>query len=268
MEQTNETNKDVENAGKQEKARRKKRTFSRYVLPSNRHTFQIHFDVLRRFVTLGRTGGVAASEVEGEGVPTQAASMNVRFMRSVGLLAVTERGKYIPTQDAIQFINAKSVSDDRAKPILAALISKSWFADIAQSLFRTQPIMSEDQFLGELALAAQTDKTKEQEALRTILEYLVYAGMVVRDERGLSLGSPTMVGASEQGLAGAAHPVAAAPSDVRQLERTMSEPTGWHVLQTEDFHVRVKSDLDVVDDLMAHLETLKRKITRLKGGNS
>lgn len=267
MEQTNETNKEMDSVEKQEKVRRQERTFSRYVLPSNRHIFQVHFDVLRRFVTLGRNGGVAASKVEGEGVPTQAASMNVRFMRSIGLLTVAERGMYVPTQEAIQFINAKSVSDEKARPILAALISKTWFADLAISLFRTEPIMSEDKFIGELALAAQTDKTKEQVALRTILEYLIYAGIVVRDERGLSLGSSTVSGASEQGLADTAQPAIATPSDVRQPERTTSEPTGWHIIQTEDFHVRVKSDIDVVDDLIAHLETLKKKISRLKGGS-
>ncbi len=266
MEQSNETDNEVENAKRQEKSRRQERTYSRYVLPSNRHTFQVHFDVLRRFVTLGRTGGVAASDVEGEGVPTQAASMNVRFLRSIGLLAATERGKYIPTQEAVQFINAKSVGDDKARPILAAIILKSWFADIAQSLFSMQPIMSEDQFLGELALAAQTDKTKEQVALRTILEYLVYAGIVMRDERGLSLGSPTGAAALGQVFVDTAQPVPT-PPDMRQADKAVPEPAGWHVLQTEDFHVKVRSDLDVVDDLIAHLETLKRKIKRLKGGN-
>jgi hypothetical protein len=193
--------------------------------------------------------------------------MNVRFMRSIGLLGVAERGLYVPTQEAILFINAKTVSDEKAKPILAALLSKAWFAELAQSLFGTQPIMSEDQFLGELALAAQTDKVKEQLALRTVLEYLIYAGLVIRDERGLSLGSSRSA-PSEQSLAGTSLQTGAVQLDARATDKTPVEAPGWHIVQTEDFYVKVKSDLDTVNDLIDHLETVKKKIQRLKGTNS
>jgi hypothetical protein len=180
-------------------------------------------------------------------------------------LGVAERGLYVPTQDAIQFINAKTVSDEKARPILASLVSKTWFGELAQSLFATQPIMSEDQFLGELALAAEADKAKEQLALRTILEYLVYSGMVIRDERGLSLGSTTRSPMPEEPSIDAVRQIGAFPADIRTQERTPMEPSSWHIVQTEDFYVKVKSDLDIVDDLIAHLETLKKKIQRLKG---
>jgi len=240
--------------------RKKERTYSVHVLPSNRHPFLVHFDILRRFVTLGRNGeGVAAVQVEGSGIPVQAASMNVRFLRSIGLLTAPERGKYAPTQEAIRFVNARSVSDERAKPILASVIANAWFADLARSIFNTQPIMSEDQFLGELAIAAQTDKTREEPALRVILEYLVYAGLVTRDERGLSFGSIASgsQASSEEAIATAAEPRLA-------LERT-ADVGGWHVIQTEDFSVKVRSSLDVVQDLVDHLETVKKKIKRLRG---
>lgn len=269
MEKTNEANKETNMVEKQVKVRRKERTYSKYPLPSNRHGFQVHFDILRRFVTQGRSGGVAAQQVEGEGIPVQAASMNVRFLRSIGLLGPSGRGLYVPTQEAILFINAKSVSDEKARPVLASLLSKTWFAELAQSAFSTQPIMSEDQFLGELALAAQTDRVREHLALSTLLEYIVYAGIVVKDERGLSLGSLVKPMTSGDSMSIEASQIVQPPINQRvsMPERTPSETPGWHVLQTEDFHVRVKSDLDVVDDLIAHLETIKRKITRLKGGN-
>lgn len=238
--------------------RRKERTHSVHVLPSNRHPFQIHFDLLRRFVTMARNGeGVGAAQVEGSGVPIQAASMNVRFLRSIGLLTAPERGKYAPTPEAIRFVNARSVSDERARPILAAIIGSTWFADLARSIFSTQPIMSEDQFLGELAIAAQTDKTKEEPALRVILEYLVYAGVLTRDERGLSMGS---------GSPGRAASTEEAPGlEPRVSVDRAVDGSGWHVLQTEDFYIKVRSDLSVVEDLEDHLETIKKKIRRLRG---
>src|SRR3990172_9510556 len=117
-----------------EERRKRTRVHSKYILPSNRHSFLAHFDILKRFVNLTRSGvdGVEASKVEREGVPVQAASMNVRFMRSIGLLTPSERGKYVPTQEAIRFVNARSVGDDRARPIMNALISGSWFAELAR----------------------------------------------------------------------------------------------------------------------------------------
>jgi hypothetical protein len=201
--------------------------------------------------------------VEGEGIPVQAASLNIRFLRSIQLLVPTERGRYVPTPEAIKFVNARSVSDDKARPILGAVLSSTWFADLARSVLSAQPVMSEEQFLGELALAAQTDKTREESALRVILDYLVYVGFVTRDERGLSMGT-AMGGQAAPGLA-QPFQEALGPSvaETKGLERT-GESVGWHILQTEDFYVKVKSDIGVVEDLEAFLGTLKRKIARLR----
>jgi len=60
--------------------------------------------------------------VEGEGVPTQASQLNVRFLKSIGILKTADRGRYLPTPEAIRFISARTVGDDKARPILAALI--------------------------------------------------------------------------------------------------------------------------------------------------
>ncbi len=239
----------------------KPRTYTRYVLPSNRHPFPVHFDVLRQFVTVTRGGaeGVKAEQVEGQRVPVQAASMNVRFLREIGLLTPTERGRYAPTQDAKRFVNARSVSDDRARPILNALVSSMWFSDVARSAFGSQPIMTEDQFLGELALAAQTDREREDTALRVILDYLVYAGIVVRDERGLSLGST-----SGQPAGSPSSETTVSAPEAKTALAAPAEAPGWHIVQTEDFYVKVRSDLAVVKDLELHLAALRKKIQRLR----
>ena len=247
----------------------KTRTFSRYLLPSNRHAFPVHFDVVRRFVTMSRNGAEAVSVgmVEGSGVPAQAASLNARFLVSIGLLARTERGRYVPTPEAIRFVNAKSVSDEKARPILTVLISSVWFAEIAQVALATQPVMSEDQFLGELALAAQTDMGKEGPALRVLLEYLVYAGIVTRDERGLSPGgraaAPLETGPTSDFATpstGAIWPLTRTSGGERPIESQ-----GWEVLQTQDFYVKVKSEPDKIDDLVDFLQLLKRKISKSRG---
>jgi hypothetical protein len=237
----------------------KPRTYSRYVLPSDRHTFRVHFEVMRRFVTLSRNGAeaVRASRVEGEGVPIQAASMNVRFLRDIGLLTVRGRGQYVPTPEAIRFVNALSVGQNRAAPILRALVAPTWFAELAESLFATRPVMSEDDFISELALAAETDKSVKEPALRVILEYLVYTGIVERDEKGLSLAAKASTGE-------ALRPT----HDSSATEGMAQEVPGWHILQTEDFYVKVRSDPDAFQDLKDYLEPLERKLWRLHQKNS
>jgi len=245
--------------------KRKERTYSAHVLPSNRNPFQVHFDVLRRFVAMARSGeGVQAAQVEGNGVPVQAASMNVRFMRTIGLLTATERGRYAPTPEAIRFVNARTVSDAKARPILVGLIGQSWFADQARSIFATQPLMSEELFIGELAMAAQTDRAKEGPALRVLLEYLVYAGIVTRDERGLSLGGETVVQAATGSTHGEEQLASSTMTRTAGLERVAPETPGWHIIQTEDFYVKVKSDLAVVQDLIDYLGPLRNKIERVR----
>src|SRR3989304_5890117 len=79
------------------------------ILPSDRFTFPVHMDVVKRFVTLSHNGTQAmdAFRVEGEGVPTQAGSLNVRFLKSIGLLSTTDRGQYLPTQEAIRLVSAR-----------------------------------------------------------------------------------------------------------------------------------------------------------------
>jgi len=248
------------------------RVHSKYTLPSDRHPFPIHFEILRRFVTHTRSGAepIPADRVEGEGIPVQAASMNVRFLSSVGLLKFDSKGLYLPTPEAIRFVNAKSVSDDRARPILREVLKDAWFSELAVTVLQTQPLMTEDQFVGELALAAETDKLRKEPALRVILELLVYSGILSRDERGLSLGAG--LGASTpvefgSGSPSSMHPVAT--TDARALgpvDRAV-EQTGWHVVQTEDYYLKIRSDPAVIEELSDQIELLRKKIARIRSRN-
>ncbi len=238
------------------------RVHTRYILPSDRHSFEVHFDILRRFVSHSHNGTepISASRVEGQGIPVQAASMNVRFMRDIGLLEMRGRGQYVPTQESIRFVTALSVGRDRATPILRGLLSSMWFTELAQSLFAARPVISEDEFLGELALASVTDMQAKGPALQVILEYLVYAGIIERDDKGLSLAS----GMPEGPRVSAPMPSAAAelPASLT-VGAAVEAPAEWHVVSTEDFYLKIRSDLDAFEDLKAYLKPLERKLWRL-----
>jgi len=233
------------------------------ILPSDRHSFTSHFDVMKRFVTLtgGGKEGIEAERVEGEGIPAQAGSLNVRFLKSVGLLSKSDRGLYVPTPEAVRFVTARSVSDEKARPILKAILEPTWFVNTAKSVLQPGTPMSEDQFLGELAIAAQTDREKKGSALRVILEYLIYSGNVARDERGLTLPGRQGEGVLEQSKNESSAPDT--PS-LQPPQAMAGSGNAWHFIQTEDFALRIRSDEDTIDDLIGHLETLRRKILRAR----
>jgi hypothetical protein len=253
--------------------------FTRFPLPSDRVPFQIHFEILARFVTHSRNGQepIAADKIEGEGVPKQAAQMNVKFLTNVGLLKFDSKGLYLPSPETIRFVNAKTVGDDRARPILRSLIQSTWFAEIATSVLRMRPVVTDDALIGELALAAETNKEKKGPSLRVLVEYLVWSGIISRDEKGLSLGSDAFAASAETGSSTPPTPTSlslpAAVTDRRPgvAPLTATEGGTWHIVQTEDFFLKVRSDPDIIEDLRDQLSLLSKKIQRLRakqpGGN-
>jgi hypothetical protein len=250
----------------------KAKVFSKYPLPSERTPFATHFEVLARFVTHTRNGQepIGADKVEGSGVPVQAAQMNVKFLASIGLLKMDSRGLYLPTHETVKLVNAKTVGDDRARPILRAVLQGAWFAEIATSVLKTRPVVTDDQLIGELALAAQTNKEKKGAALQVLVDYLVWSDVLVRDERGLTLSDgatlsqPAQAGTSAAGSM--AEPLSVPLSEKRPgiAPPSPNEAGGWHIIQTEDFFLKVRSDPDVVEDLREQLSLLSKKIQRIR----
>ena len=248
----------------------KPRVLSAEVLPSDRHPFPTHFEVVKRFVTLSHNGNqpIDASRVEGEGIPIQAGSLNVRFLRTIGLLATADRGLYLPTPEAMRFVSARSVNDAKARPILKKLLEGKWFAETARSYLSPTDPIGEDVFLGELAIAAQTDKEKREQALHVIVEYLEYAGIVKRTDNGLLLATDQVIDQMTD-LVRSPVGITSAPTQAQSLSANLSPPVpenpAWQVLQTEDFYLRIKPDLTAIQDLTDHLNLIRRKIARSPG---
>jgi hypothetical protein len=253
--------------GGEQKGLQRTRVFSRYPLPSDRHPFSAHFEILRRFVAYGRTQPVSAERVEGEGVPVQAASMNVRFMASVGLIKFESKGRYTPTPDTVRFVNARSVSDERARPVMRVILANSWFAEAATNLLRAQPIVSEDQLVGELALASETDKIRKEPALQILVDYLLYSGIVMKGEKGLALGDSSQ---GDLGSSGESRPSDSlgAPAGSESGNKVLGQaiPTlesgTWLVVQTDDFYLKVRSTEDALEYLEDQLKLIRKRIER------
>jgi hypothetical protein len=248
-----------------QKSRSKPRVISAQVLPSDRFPFPVHLDLFKRFVTLTRGGmeAVDASRVVGEGVPAQAGSLNVRFFKSINLLISTDRGLYQPAPELTRFVTARTVSDERARPILRALMEPAWFVSVARAVLSPKTAMTDGEFLGELALAAQTDRERKEPALRVLMDYMIYTGIILRSDGSLLLGS--MVENTSKQSESSEKTSIIAPSQLEMPSAGGFETGGsWHTIQTEDFNLRIRSDLDAFDDLLEHLQTLKRKIERMR----
>jgi hypothetical protein len=196
--------------------------------------------------------------------------MNVKFLTSVGLLKFDSKGLYLPSQETIRFVNAKTVGDDRARPLLREILQPTWFAEIATSVLRQRPAVTEDALIGEFAIAAETNKERKGPALQVLVEYLVWSGIITRDERGVSLGNG-LPGSSVEGS-----PTPSPTASVDFLSHSaaekrpgvspppVSEVGAWHIVQTEDFFLKVRSDPDIIEDLRDQLALLSKKIERIR----
>lgn len=234
-----------------------------YPLPSERFGFTDHLEVLRRFalVTANGTKAVPALEVGGGNVPKYAPMLNTGFLCDVGLLVEEGRGRFKPTPEALRFLTTRSASEDRARPILRALIDGKWFAEAARSYLQMNPVVSETDLVQDLAIVAQTDLKRKERAIRVLVDYLVYAGIVARSEQGLILGfngSPALTAspASPQ-----LEPPLLAAEQPRMVQPSVPpDASGWETIQTNDFFLRIRAKPSVVGWLRKHLDLLEEKL--------
>lgn len=271
---------------------RKTRAPTRFPLPSERIPFELHFEVLRRFQTATGNGreAVPATAVEGIGLRQQAAQLNTGFLTAIGLLSEEERGKFKPTNEALSFLVTRSANEDRARPIIRALLEGQWFTETAKIVLASKPVVSEQELCQELAIAAATDATRKGGALKVLVDYLTYAGVVRRTEQGLTLGAtalvvppapPTVQAVQPESPKGPPAPqVVFRPPQFVVGGQPQPMPPGvtigfgiapapgtmlaWRTIQTDDFLIRVRPDLAVIADVRDHLDLLERKLRQAK----
>jgi hypothetical protein len=234
-----------------------------YPLPSERFGFADHLEVLRRFalVTANGTKAVAALEVGGGNVPKYAPMLNTGFLCDIGLLSEEGRGRFKPTPEAIRFLTTRSASEDRARPILRALIENKWFAEAARSYLQMNPVVSETDLVSDLAIVAQTDLKRKERAIRVLVDYLAFAGIVARTEQGFVLGSNGSSAPAISSPSPSVVPQFPAAEQLRAAQPILPPDTvGWETIQTNDFFLRIRAKPSVVGWLRKHLDLLEEKL--------
>jgi hypothetical protein len=220
-------------------------------LPAEQFPLSVHFDVLRRFMSASRNGvePVTPVSVEGGDLPAGAAQLNVGFLSDVGMLIEEAPGKFKPTPVAMQFINTKLSDEDRGRRLLRSVVAKLWFGRATAAFLQANPNGTGAELTSALAAEAQLPTAEGAGRIAVLVEYLTYTGLVALP---VSTSVPPVVAPSSNGRAG--------PKPRRRAAAGAGESSGWRVLRTDDFDLKVRSDPEAVRRLRKHLDLLEEEL--------
>ncbi|MCI4352665.1 MAG: hypothetical protein L3K14_04675 [Thermoplasmata archaeon] len=238
-------------------------------LPSGEFPVETHFDVLRRFMSVSRNGAdpVEPAAVEAHGLPPHAAELNAAFLCDIGLLIEEKAGRFKPTPVAMQLINTQIADEGRARRLLRSLVEKTWFGTAARVFLRADRPESfrEEDLLAALAAAIPIPVEQNRGALRVLLEYLGYTGILTRSDSTV----PRMNGKPIRTEPAAVAPPSSAPV-IPQTGRREHPPSGathppdeaadWEVIQTSEFYLKILPKSAAVKRLRKQLSLLEQKL--------
>jgi hypothetical protein len=233
-------------------------------LPSDRHSYSVHDLVLRKFMTMTSGGhdAVAAEDVEGNEIPSQAASLNVRFWVDNGFLSREGDHDYRITPGASVWLVHRAISIDRGRRLLRRIIGDKWFAETARRALAAKPLMPREELQGELAMAAQVMYDVKKNALSILVDLLEEAGIVTIYEGQLRL--------SEEDTAEAGAPAATGPPTPAGTAGVLSPPasgaapparaTTWRTITGPGFILQFDPTAKTVAWLKKYIEMLEEEI--------
>lgn len=238
-------------------------------LPSGEFPLETQFDVLRRFMGASRNGTepVEPAAAEGRGVPLHAAQLNAAFLCDIGLLIEEMPGRFKPTPVAMQLINTQIADDRRGRRLLRSVIEKTWFGLTARIFLRTESAGSfrEQDLAAALGAAAHVPSGQDEAALRILLDYLAYTGILVRPDRSppKETGTATQVASIPSGLPPSAPvPPSTMPAEAPPGPGTdpSDEDGGWELIRTSEFSLKILPKAAAVKRLRKQLDLLEQKL--------
>ncbi len=157
------------------------------ILPTDRIGFDKQLDILRAYAACSAQGTKSVTLDELAGVmkmaPTTVTMANP-FLSSVGFIIRTDSG-YMPSPDVLSFLRAYEWNRDTAAFKLAPIVENAWFYTAIKSKLEFEP-MEEEAVMSALAESA-TAGPEYKKGLKTLIEYILAAGLVQRDGSQLRL---------------------------------------------------------------------------------
>jgi len=151
------------------------------ILPTDRIGFDKQLDILRAYAACSAQGSKSVTLEELAGVmkmaPTTVTMANP-FLSSIGFIVRTDSG-YMPSSEVLGFLRAYEWNRDTAAFKLAPIVENAWFYTAIKSQLEFGSIEEETVIttLGDSATAGPEYK----KALKTLIEYMLAAGLVQRD---------------------------------------------------------------------------------------
>jgi hypothetical protein len=164
---------------------KKLRVELKHALP-DKLSFERLGELLKAYVVASQKGKIPVSykEVGKLSVSPANVSKNNKFFEETGFIQKVEgeRGKYIPTLNAIDIIeNLNWDKEEEAKKILRNLLMKTWFWSLVNNLLLVQNHRSEDEIIKNLGQEVGADPKKHIAALKILVEYLYYSELLKQD---------------------------------------------------------------------------------------
>jgi len=166
---------------------RRKNTKRKYSLPRADMSLENEIAALKGLVQFSNKGEkpVKYNEIKIPNIHPTRVSAELKFFTSIGLAERKERGIYVPTKKAIEFVNTLNWKEEDAKQIIRDVFSESWFGDLVIKMLSIGKEVSLSDIVGELGKTVEGDPKRDEKAIKRLVEWLEYAGIIKVDENGI-----------------------------------------------------------------------------------
>ena len=171
---------------KAEEKTKRIRTKRKFSLPEARLKFERELEILKALVEFSKKGEqpVGYKEIHGLGSNVYISS-ELAFFADAGMAKKEKGSKYLPTDDVIEFVNSFKWDEEDAKRKLRDILSKSWFGDITIKILNVVGGKDLDDLIKEIGKTAEADPDKDIKAIKRLVEWLEYAGIIEIGENNI-----------------------------------------------------------------------------------
>ncbi len=111
-------------------------------------------------------------------------SSNNSFLAESAIITSPKYGYYLPSEEAIRYAREAAWDEERAKSHLRKLASQCWYGQVAIQAFSLRSTLTKEEFKKSLAIKSGATEG-DTNALDRLIDFIVYTGLVVENERGL-----------------------------------------------------------------------------------
>ena len=169
----------------EKKKRRKLQT--KHPLPNKELSIDRQIEVLKAYVSVSNAGKtpVGYKDIAKLGYNAKRVSSCNSFFVDVGFIKKVEkeRGKFLPSNELIEFKNKSTWNLDEAKEYLKPLVESSWFGELAKKILDIKGSVSQVDLIKSFGSESGAEKDQELN-LKRLIEYLEYFNVIKKDDSG------------------------------------------------------------------------------------